>query len=165
MKTTFVKRGQKINFWKTSKCWLSTIYDEDDTEAGKLVDLVNGDSPGANVNSIQLDSSTNQARISFEADNILSSVSSPAIFVQCEVFICSDNDVTCGSGDASRISAELEIDLTVGTTACNSANCGGSCVATFSGAQCTCPNGQSLQPDNSCVRKRKWPGKWKKKTG
>ena len=153
------------NFWKTSKCWLSTIYDEDDTEAGKLVDLVTGDSPEANVNSIQLDSSTNQARISFEADNILSSVSSPAIFVQCELFICSDNDVTCGSGDASRISAELEIDLSVGTNACDSANCGGSCVATFGGAQCTCPNGQSLQPDNSCVRKRKWPGKWKKKTG
>lgn len=128
--------------------------------------MVTDDSGETDVTAIELDSASNQARISFFADTMLSAVSAPAIFFQCEIFICADGDVSCGSGDPSRIKAELELDLSAGTSACNEAHgCGGTCTATFAGAQCTCPNGQTLQPDNSCVRKRKWPGKWKKKTG
>ena len=80
----------------------------------------------------------------------------------------SDNNVNyniiLSTPDAAttRIKTEISIDLSVGNDGCAAANCD-NCQALFGGHLCTCPQGQTLQGDGSCARKRKWKGKWKKK--
>ena len=66
------------------------------------------------------------------------------------------------NGATSRVETTISIDLSAGVTDCASDTECVICNTGFNGKECDCPQGQALQPDNSCTRRRIWGGKWKK---
>ena len=78
---------------QVDNCWLSSVYDEDDAMAGKIVDLIlNGcgvANPSININVVG-NYESSQARFNTDRMSLLGQLDTDKIYLQCEVNLCEE---------------------------------------------------------------------------
>lgn len=87
---------------QAQECWLSTIYDDEDEQAGRLTNLVLDGCAESGVVIVE-NFNSNQIRFELNSDQIFSTVSASELILQCNVYVCDPNtEGVCSSSTCPR---------------------------------------------------------------